>query len=117
MVNASLRVQPAGRFSGWLRGEYRSERARRTSVRPNPAYDALGNYKAYALVHLGAGYSVGRGVTLNAAIYNVLNTDFLRYAAYQGTPTAANPSGVFYTNVYNNHQEGRRLWLSMNFQF
>lgn len=117
MVNANLRFQPEGRFNGWLRGEYRSKRARRISVAPNPAYDALGDYKAYALFHLGAGYSVSRSLTINATIYNLLNTDFLRYAAYQGTPTEANPSGILYANVYNNHQEGRRLWLSVNIQF
>lgn len=117
MLNASLRVQPAGRLSGWLRGEYRSKRARRTTVAPNPAYEALGDYKAYGLLHLGAAYQLSTNVTVNATIYNLLNTDFLRYAAYQGTPTADNPSGVYYTNVYNNHQEGRRLWLSVNLQF
>jgi len=117
MLNSSLRAQASPRLGGWLRGEYRSSRARRTRAAANPAYDALGDYKAYALAHLGGSYAVGRGVTLSATIYNLLNTDFLEYAAYQDTPTAANPSGVMYTNVYNNHQEGRRLWLSTSIEF
>lgn len=117
MLNATLRAEPEGRLSGWVRGEYRSERARRTTVAPNPAYDALGDYRAYSLFHLGGAYEVRRGVTLSATVYNVLNTDFLRYAAYQGTPSASNPSGVMYTSLYNNHQEGRRLWLSTSIAF
>jgi outer membrane receptor for ferrienterochelin and colicins len=117
MVNGSLRVRPAARVDGWLRGEYRSARARRTTIADDPAYDALGDYRAYSLLHLGGSVDVGRGVTFNATIYNLLNTDFLRYAAYQGAPTSANPGGMQYTNVYNNHQEGRRLWVSTSVAF
>jgi outer membrane receptor for ferrienterochelin and colicins len=117
MLNGSLRVQASERLGGWLRGEYRSERARRTRAGENLAYDALGDYGAYSLYHLGGSYTLGRGVTLSATIYNLLNTDFLEFAEYQGTPTTANPSGVMYTNVYNNHQEGRRLWVSTTIEF
>lgn len=117
MLNGSLRVQPREGLNGWLRGEYRSERARRTTVASDPAYDALGDYRAYGLFHLGGGYQLRRGVTVNATVYNLLNTDFLEYAAYEVEPTAANPSGVMYTNVFNNHQEGRRLWLSTTIEF
>lgn len=117
MVNANLRAEPTDRLSGWIRGEYRSSRARRTTIAPDPAYDALGDYKAYSLFHLGGSYDLGRGITISATIYNLLDKDFLRYAAYQTTPTPENPSGVMYTSLYNNHQEGRRLWLSTNIQF
>jgi outer membrane receptor for ferrienterochelin and colicins len=117
MINASLRVRPSDRLSGWLRGEYRSKRARRTTNDPDPAYEALGDYKAYSLFHLGGSYDLGRGVTLNATIYNLLNTDFLRFAAYPVEPTPRNPSGIAYTSVYANHQEGRRLWVSLSYEF
>jgi outer membrane receptor for ferrienterochelin and colicins len=117
MVNGSLRVRPSDRWDGWVRGEYRSERGRRTSAGDNPVYDALGDYRAYSLFHLGTSYEVGRGLSLSATVYNVLNTDFLEYASYQGTPTTDNPSGIQYASLYNNHQEGRRLWLSTTIQF
>lgn len=117
MANAGLTADAGGRLRGWLRGEYRSRRARRTTGAANPAYDALGDFRAYGLAHLGGSYAVRRGVTVNATLYNVLNTDFLRFAAYQGTRTAANPTGVEYTSLYNNHQEGRRLWLSTSLEF
>lgn len=45
-------------------------------------------------------------------MYNVLNKDFLDYRAY----TDANGSTA-YSNVYNNNQEGRRLWVSTNITF
>jgi outer membrane receptor for ferrienterochelin and colicins len=115
--NGDVRVQPTDRLDTWLRGEYRSERARRTSVAQNAAYDALGDYRAYSLMHIGAGYELTRGITVSATVYNALNTDFLRYGSYQGTPTEANPSGIMYTSLYNNHQEGRRLFISTTVRF
>ena len=117
MVNASLMADPLEQLSGWLRGEYRSSRARRTSIATNEAYDALGDYKAYALFHLGGSYQLTDHVAFSLTIYNLLDTDFLRYEAYDVTPTTDNPTGVAYTNVFNNHQEGRRLWLSTSFSF
>lgn len=117
MINTNLGVEPTERLRGWLRGEYRSKRARRTTVAPDPAYDALGDYKAYTLFHLGGSLDLGRGITLSATIFNLLDKDFLTYAAYQGAPTAENPSGIMYTSLYANHQEGRRLWISTSVQF
>jgi len=117
MVNGNLRADPTDRLSGWVRGEYRSSRARRLSTSTNAAFDALGDYKAYSLFHLGGSYQVARNLALSATVYNVLNTDFLQYASYPVTPTASNPSGIAYTNIYNNHQEGRRLWVSTTISF
>lgn len=117
MVNGSLRAQFTPRANAWLRGEYRSERGRRTSSAPNPVYDALGDYRAYSLFHLGGSYQMVRGVSLSATVYNLLGKDFLEYAAYPGTPTNDNPSGTQYASLYNNHQEGRRLWLATTIEF
>lgn len=117
MVNGTVRFHPAEGASAWLRGEYRSERARRTTIAPDPAWEQLGDYKAYSLFHLGGSLDLGSGVTLSATVYNLLDTDFLRYAAYQDEPTPENPTGIRYTNLYNNHQEGRRLWVSLGYQF
>ncbi len=120
MVNGSLRAGLGEGVSAWVRGEYKSSRVRSTSANPRgdaaAAQEALGDYRAYELFHLGGSYTIER-VTLSATLYNVLNKDFLIYRAYQGTPTADNPSGTQYSNLYNNHQEGRRLWISMGFRF
>ncbi len=117
MLNGTVRADLGRTVGTWVRGEYRSSRARRLSEGANAAYDALGDFKAYGLLHLGGSFQLVNGVTINATIYNLLDTDFLQYASYQGTPSAANPTGILYTNVYNNHQEGRRIWLSTNLSF
>lgn len=117
MANAQLRSAVTSRLDTWVRGEYRSSRARRLSANPNPAWDALGDFRAYGLMHIGGSYALPRGISIRASVDNVFNTDFLQFAAYDVAPTAANPSGVQYTNVYNNHQEGRRLWISTTVSF
>jgi outer membrane receptor for ferrienterochelin and colicins len=117
MLNGALRATPGDRLTGWLQGEYRSERARRITSAADPVYVALGDYRAYSLFHLGGGYRVGRGVSVSATVHNLLNRDFLRYAAYEVPVTAENPAGIEYASLYNNHQEGRRLWLSTTIEF
>ncbi|MDP4536534.1 TonB-dependent receptor [Alkalimonas collagenimarina] len=112
MLNSNLRWQFTEQASVWLSNEYRSKRYRGAGA----AYDALGDFKAYTLSHLGANYQVTETVTLSAVIYNLLDKDYLQYTPY-ANPTAANPDNVSYSNLYPINQEGRRLWLSANIQF
>jgi len=105
MLNANLRWQATDRVSAWLRGEYRSERYRSDLA----ARAALGDYKAYSLFHVGGSFQAARNVTLNATIYNLLNTDFVKLRPY-GTPVAYGPE-------YTNNQEPRRLWISVKVDF
>ncbi len=105
MVNANLRWQINARANAWLRGEYRSKRYRGEG----PARDELGDYKAYALAHLGGAYEVTSNVTVSATIYNLFNTDFVRQLPY-GSPVA-------YAPEYTNNQEPRRLWVSVRVDF
>ncbi len=116
MFNAKLTWQTTDKLTTWLRGEYRSKRIRNLTNSTNAAYNALGDYKAYGLLHVGASYQFSKNVTLNATIYNLLNKDFLEYTVYPD-PTAADPGRMAATNVYNNNQEGRRLWLSATMTF
>ena len=52
-------------------------------------------------------------MTLNAAVYNLLNKDFLDYQPYrQGSGPA-----LSYANRYVNSLDGRRLWLSATVDF
>lgn len=112
-VNATLNWQASERLSTWLKGEYRSERFRRTSPAVNYAYDAFGDYKAYSLFHLGGSYQATENLNLSATIYNLFDKDFVSYEPY-----ASNAAGAIdYTNEYNNNQERRRLWLSANYSF
>lgn len=116
-VNMQLRGDVTRNLRAWITGEHRSARARRLSSATNAAWTALGDFRPYSIVHVGGSYSVRQNVALSATVYNVLNTDFLRFARYQGAVTTANPTGVLYTSLYNNHQEGRRLWLSTTVSF
>lgn len=114
MLNGTLNWQATDSFNTWLRAEYRSERYRRTSAGTNFAYNALGDYKAYALFHLGASYQATENLVLNGTIYNLLDKNFVRYQAYK-----SNAAGtvISYDNRYNNNQERRRLWLSATYSF
>lgn len=139
LANAKLNWQTTDRLNLWLKSEYRGERARFTSKYENLAnsngsrstnqsiYDTLGkNTKAYTLFHLGGSFQASENVTLNAAIYNLLDKDFVDGKAYNvyhnsngsitgtayGTDFAHSTSGS--TGVM---EEGRRLWLSANITF
>ena len=102
-------------WNAWLRAEYRSERFRDpgSSATTRAAKAALGDFKGYAMLHLGSSYQITPAVTLNAALYNLLNKDFVDYRPYQASATAA-PT---YASVYVNNIEGRRLWVSVNVDF
>lgn len=143
LANAKLNWQTTDRLNLWLKSEYRGERARFTSSYENLAdngrystnqsiYDTLGkNTKAYTLFHLGGSYRVSENLTFNAAIYNLLDKDFVDGKAY-GTYSYANSNpatlptiGTAYGTDFSHStagttgvmEEGRRLWLSANFTF
>lgn len=108
MFNSSLNWKVNGRLNTWLKYEYRGSRWRSDEL----IRDQVGNYKSYSLFHLGGSYEVSEQFTVSATIYNLFDKDFLEYRSYT---TAANTTG--YTGVYNNMNEGRRLWLSALFKF
>ena len=138
LANAKLAWQTTDRLNLWLKSEYRGERARFTSKYENLAnangsystnqsiYDTLGkNTKAYTLFHLGGSYKASENVTLNAAIYNLLDKDFVKGKAYT---TYANSGAVDSTAYGTDYmqtgqsttgtvEEGRRLWLSAVIDF
>lgn len=113
--NASLHWQPGGAWSGWLRAEVRSERFRDpgTTAATIAAKNALGDYKGYGLLHIGGAYQVNKQWVISAAVYNLLNKNFIDYRGYavpgQATPTYGSP--------YVNNDEGRRLWVSATYEF
>ncbi|MCQ4295656.1 TonB-dependent receptor [Pseudomonas stutzeri] len=145
LANAKLNWQTTDRLNLWLKSEYRGERSRFTSSYENLAnangtystnqsiYDTLGkNTKAYTLFHLGGSFRASENLTFNAAIYNLLDKDFVDGKAYT-TYSSPNPSGVgggvangtAYGTDFSHStagttgvmEEGRRLWLSANFTF
>ncbi|KAF1024781.1 MAG: Colicin I receptor [Acinetobacter bereziniae] len=113
IVNASLKWQADDKIQLWARGEYRSERARYMSNYNNltatekGVYDALGDYKAYALMHVGSNFNVNKLWDIGVGLYNVFDKNFIDYQKV----------GSLYYNQYSNTQEGRRVQLSTTFKF
>lgn len=107
MVNGNLRWRVDDKATLWLRGEIRSGRYRGAGA----AQDALGDFKGYELFHLGGSLEVTERFRLAATVYNVLDTDFVRYLPY------ASGNTTVYAAEYANNQEGRRLWLSATVDF
>lgn len=114
MVNASLKWQADDNIQLWARGEYRSERARYTKTYANMTddekaiYNALGDYKAYALFHVGSNFIVNDNWDVGVALYNVFDKNFIDYEQV---------GNIGPYNRYSNTQEGRRVQLSTTFKF
>lgn len=85
IVNASMKWQADDKIQLWARGEYRSERARYTSSYNNltatekGVYDALGDFKAYALMHVGSNFNVNEKLDIGVGLYNVFDKNFIDY--------------------------------------
>lgn len=111
MFNATLKWNVADNADLWLRGEYRTERSRFKTTNLTgedlTVYNALGDYKAYGLVHLGTNYSVNDNWDIGVALYNIFDKDFSKYEIVEDTAY----------NIYSNTQEGRRVQLSTTFKF
>jgi len=71
----------------------------------------LGDFKGYELFHLGGSLEVTERFRLAATVYNIFDTDFVRYLPY------ASGNTTVYAAEYANNQEGRRLWLSATVDF
>lgn len=114
IVNASLKWQADDNIQLWARGEYRSERARYTKTYANMTndekaiYNALGDYKAYALLHVGSNFIVNDNWDIGVALYNVFDKNFTDYQQVEN---------IGWYNQYSNTQEGRRVQLSTTFKF
>ena len=106
-VNGRLEWAISDRLNSWIRGEYASPRYRGAGE----AQDQLGDFKSYALFHLGGAFDVTETVTLSAVVYNVLDENFVSYVPYTSRGSLA------YSNEYAINQEPRRLWLSVNARF
>ncbi len=126
IVNASLNWAASERLDLWLRGEYFGDRERFTHLYDNLSasnqaiVDGLGPLRAYSQFHLGGSVRLRPQLTLNATLYNLLDKDFLAGQPY--TTADGNPAwGSHYTQIAQGTtgtiQEGRRLWLSLNYQF
>ncbi|MAP95192.1 MAG: TonB-dependent receptor [Ponticaulis sp.] len=106
-ANARLSWDVQDDITLWLRGEFASSRYRGAG----DAQDALGDYDAYSLFHLGGSWQVQENVSLGATVYNLFDEDFIQYLPYDRNGELA------YSNAYAINQEPRRLWVSLNVTF
>ncbi|MFC4728709.1 TonB-dependent receptor domain-containing protein [Coralloluteibacterium thermophilus] len=109
MLNSALQWQVTDAVDLYLRGQYRSARYRGEG----PAQDQLGDYKPYTVWHLGGTWRASENVSVNAAIYNLFDKDFVRYLPYVSDAAGT----VAYANTHINNEDGRRLWVSLNVGF
>lgn len=127
MAHASLNWNATDRLSLYFKGEYRGERARYDKRSANftaderAAYQALGDLKAYEVFHLGGTYKATDGLTLNAAVYNLFDKDFLTGDVYTNA-AGQRVWGSEYVRIERASatgtlEEGRRLWLSATYEF
>jgi len=110
MANAGLQWEAGERLDLWLRGQYRSSRYRGAGA----AQDALGDYKPYAIWHLGGSWQASDTLELNAAIHNLFDKDFVAYAPYVSNLATG---ALSYGPLYANNDDGRQLWLSLAWTF
>ena len=71
------------------------------------SYNTLGDFKSYALLHIGSNFMVNDNLDVGVALYNVFDKNFIDFEKV----------GSSYYNNYSNTQEGRRVQLSTTFKF
>ncbi len=126
LLYTTLNWQASERVDLWLRGEYRSKRDRfvgrydNLSAANQALLDQVGDLKAYEVFHLGGSWRASDQLTITAAIYNLLDKDFLDGSFYT-TNTGAEGWASHYIHTTRSTdgtlEEGRRLWLSATLTF
>ncbi len=112
--NASLNYDSEF-VGGYLRGEIKAGIYRGNPNTPNTAAAALGEYyKPIYLMHIGAYIAPTKHFRINFAVYNLLGTDFIDYESYMGDNGG---NTLTYANNYNYIREGRRYFMSLQFDF
>jgi outer membrane receptor for ferrienterochelin and colicins len=125
-ASAQLRYDVNERWNVWLRGEYRGK-SRRFDGDPAQLtgnnlreYQALGDLKAYSLLHLGTSYRLSKNVTLAATLYNLLDKDFTKLVSWTndaGETVWASPYSKTTSATKGTALSGRTLWLTANITF
>ncbi|PWD82819.1 ferric siderophore receptor [Ignatzschineria cameli] len=70
-------------------------------------------YRSYTLVNVGASYKPARDLSINFGVNNLFNKNFIDYQE----PEAYGLRGKGYQNRYARVEEGRKLWLKLNYEF
>ena len=123
MANANLEWQVTGDLNVYLQGEWRSDRYR--------GYDAVFErelyFENYALLNLGARWTLNDNVTLNLRVNNLLDKDFTTYSVeysdlngdgeFEYLTGRGVVSEVAFTDDYNVKDKTRNVWASVTATF
>ena len=111
MVNLKADWQISGQWNVWAEGEYRAKEYNDLNWNKEKVY-----YRNYALVNLGASYKPSREMTINFGVDNLFDKNFLDYHAPE-VGSKAPAANADYQNGYARIEEGRKLWLKLNYEF
>lgn len=133
MMNTRLTWQAMPRVATFLEVEYRSDAYRPRNfhepmtggssqgfIEPGvrDSNEALGNFKGYTSVNLGANWQATDNVQFTAVINNLLNRDFMDYQEYLICANGGcTESATGFSNRYNSIQEPLNLYVGLRLQF
>lgn len=114
MLNLKADWMINGQWNVWAEAEYRAKEYRGLELNSKgKASDHKLYYRSYALMNIGASYKPTRDIAINVGIDNVFNKNFIDYQA----PEAAGGRGSGYQNRFARVEDGRKLWLKLNYEF
>lgn len=123
-VNATSTWQVSDNLNTWLEMEYKSKRDR---FADEPAggenlaiFEATGNeLKGYTVFNLGSSYRFTENLRMNVMLYNLLDKDFGETRAYEwnGETNYAYMYSHASRSVAGTYMDGRRLWVSLSYDF
>lgn len=111
MLNAKIDWTINGQWRTWAEAEYRAKEYNNLNWNQEKVY-----YKNYALMNIGASYKPSREMTINFGIDNVFNKNFIDYGLSEVGAKAPKPTAN-YVNGYARIEEGRKLWIKLNYEF
>ena len=111
MLNLRADWQAHEAWNVWAEAEYRAKQFNDLNWNNEKVY-----YRSYAIMNLGAKYTMTDNLSFSAGIYNVFDKKFMDYDLSQvgSKPPSATSD---YSNKYRRNEEGRRFWLSMKYTF
>lgn len=108
MVNLKADWRVNGQWNLWAESEYRAKEYRGI----DESTDAKINFRNYALVNVGASYKPTREMTINFGVDNLFDKNFIDYSEKR-----IDQKGDAFQNNYARIEEGRKLWLKLNYEF
>ncbi len=112
------------RLNTWFEAEYKSSRDRfidpPTSGENLAVFEATDNkLQGYQVFNLGAGYQISDNLRLNAVVYNLFDKDFGETRAYEfnGETRFVSMYSNIGRSIEGTYIDGRRLWVSLSYDF